>query len=281
MTISDPRRAARPPAAASPECQCVYVAQDWLLLASSPGSYASSRAAAPAVMGSSDRGFTVSPAGGPALKARLTLHAQKSLSAAEGATLFCLYVNPVSRAGAAIQAAARGTVCAGPAPSADVLALIERTASLAAGRGDPATVRGGVDALLQALTPTTPPPAPDPHVQAVIRALDRDDGMPLGLPDLAALTGLSADYLRQHFKRRTGCSLSGYRLWLRLRHLAQVALEGAARGEAADLTRLSVGAGFYDSAHAAHFAQAYFGASLSALGAAACGMVDCRLNPPA
>ncbi|RTL44415.1 MAG: AraC family transcriptional regulator [Burkholderiales bacterium] len=276
--MSDPRHAARQPAGASPACQCVYVAEDWLLLASCPGGYASSRAAAPAVMGSSDGGFTVTPARGEALRARLTLHAQKSLSAAEGEALFCLYVNPITRAGAAIQAAALGTVCAGPAPSAEVLALIERTASLAAGRGDPTTVRGGVDALLQALTPNTVAPAPDPHVQTVIRVLDRADGMQLGVPDLAAVTGLSADYLRQHFKRRTGCSLSGYRLWLRLRHLAQVALEGTARGEGADLTRLSIGAGFYDSAHAAHFAQAYFGASLSALGAAACGMVDCRLS---
>jgi AraC-like DNA-binding protein len=80
------------------------------------------------------------------------------------------------------------------------------------------------------------------------------------LTDLARHTGLSPYHLSRVFRRTTGCTITGYRTWLRLR----AALDQLASGET-NLARLAMETGFSDQAHLTRLLRREIGQTPGAL----------------
>jgi AraC-like DNA-binding protein len=101
------------------------------------------------------------------------------------------------------------------------------------------------NAVVEGSRPVRGLPGPRTSRRAVDQVRERlAVDLSVSLTDLARHTGLSTYHLSRVFRRTTGCTISGYRIRLRLR----AALDQLASGET-DLARLATETGFADQAH--------------------------------
>ena len=178
---------------------------------------------------------------------------------AEGAYAI-LFVEPESRAGRAIVAAAFGDGDLTALPAArldgmgDLLSALgrspvpEREDLIAMGREMIERIAG--DRRHDVL---------DPRVAAVVALAGRDQGDRLTLDAAAAVAGLSASRLSHLFVEQTGLSFKTYRLWIRLTRAVRLMAEGLT------LTAAAHEAGFSDSAHFSRTFRRMFGIAPASL----------------
>lgn len=107
----------------------------------------------------------------------------------------------------------------------------------------------------------------DPRVSTLLRKLHERPGKVLVGAELAMLIGLSESRMQHLFKAQIGIPIRRYVLWMRLRHVLELALSGST------LTTAAHSAGFSDLAHFTRTFRATFGIRPSALLSTGSGLV--------
>lgn len=256
-----------------PDASAVYVGDDWLVYADLAFRFERSEFVAPGLLVGRPALPLVSGEG-RAVTGPVLLHAGGVWSALSACVGAVLYLDPLTPSGAALQQAARGSIV--PLPPAGALATAEGwLGRLAAGAIAAADMRAWVAAASgQALQDTGVTPSLDPRLLPLRAWLHGHGDGRVDVAALAALAGLSADHLRQHFRRQTGMTLSSYQAWLRLFGMASMACREA-QGAGADATSMMHAAGFYDASHASRTIRRYFDLRPSEMLAPGC-FVDCE-----
>lgn len=236
----------------------VYLGDGWLIYASAQFQFDWSEFVAPGfVFGLPPAGLTLSLQERAAVSGTLLLHAGGVWSELGEAMGGVLYLDPLTPAGTVMQRMAAGAVSPRACPEGATLAGF--LPALCAGDVRAGHVCDWVDSLTGPFAQESlAAPVFDPRL-ADLRVWLRHHRE--GRVDVAAMSrrvGLSPDHLRQHFRRRTGLTMSSYLAWLRLFSMAEQACEAALSNQRGNAASMMHAAGFYDASHGSRAIRRYF-----------------------
>lgn len=238
------------------DLDAVYVGPGWLLYASRALKFDLSESAAPcALVGRPDRNLNLTLSDSSHLCGPLLLHAAGVWSAMEASPGAVLYLDPLTPAGAALQRSCAGAVV--PSSASDALTgLAARLEALYQGGVEPNDLDALVERWTRELLVSTAC-AIDPRLLHLRDWLiDHREGR-VDVAAMARLVGLSADHLRQLFRRQLDMNLSSYMAWLRLFSMSALLCETVPRSRPPDTVTLMQAAGYYDASHASRAMRRY------------------------
>lgn len=249
--------------------ETVYVGDDWAMYVSRDrANYNHSEMVAPClILGAPQESYDVIVNAETTFSGTAFLHPCPLASGGDGRGIVLLYVDPLSDEGRAIQRRCQGNVVPWQQPphygTAAYTALVELQWS-------PQDVRAFVDQWRTTVRAALPAEAPiDPRLLRVAAHIAENVEGRLDLTELSAMVNLSADHLRDSFKKTALVTLSRYQMWKRMHAMLSFAcqINNATEDVSAPLNDVMHSAGFYDLAHGSKAVEQYFGmASPMALG---------------
>jgi len=238
----------------------VYLAEDWMLYASTDISYEWSECAAPClILGSaSDRLRLRWGDSAVACEGTTFLHAAGVSSVMEprNAALF-LYFDPLTPVGLALQRLANQAVRV-PEPCSLSEIDADTLRQLCEGTLPAQLARKTVDGLATAFSGHAPSgPRVDRRILELRRWFFEEFDGRLDLEVLAKVADMSGNHLRQVFRSQVGMTLSSYGAWVKLYQTASAAIHYAHAKSKVNATRLLSEVGFYDASHASKIIRRY------------------------
>lgn len=256
--------------------EAVYVGPDWLVYVADRFEYNMSEFVAPGcLVGARGERLSLTLRGQDPVEGPCLVHGMGVWSAMAANAAAVIYADPLTARAIAVQRRV-GTSAFPLSEAHSVAPDAAQLSRLAQGLAAPQEVVAWVDCVLARARGTEALLDLDPRLKSLRDDLHANPDGRVPLARLAQRTRMSADHLRQTFRRQIGVSLSGYQSWVRLYGMARTRCDELRSGHRAAVADVLLSAGFYDSSHGSRVIKRYFDLKPSEVMAPE-HFIDCRI----